>query len=303
MDRRLGLRRDEVHHDAVGLLVVRCVIAALPLKRHADLDHHLAGRRETADLPAIHGHIVRQAVGTQAHLPERRRQDPAHETAGGHGVAVHRGLAGGFVDFLLADAGGMDVGFMRQVHQVVDHQPVIALDVKQAAAKSPGGVVVPLHVRDVVGVRQGRVTGPDPDEPIAFLDREALDRGKAAHALAGHGDRLAVAAHGQTVVAADQFALLHIPEGERRAPVRTEILDGRHLVGFAAVEGDALAADGAAQRLLVDLVGGTGDVPGILRKHDRPLVQGWARETPSRRSSNSGCSSKGAAAPRCTTLP
>jgi hypothetical protein len=32
----------------------------------------------------------------------------------------------GLVDFLLADAGGVHVGFVGQVHQVVDHQAVVA---------------------------------------------------------------------------------------------------------------------------------------------------------------------------------
>ena len=35
----------------------------------------------------------------------------------------------------------------------------------------------------------------------------------------------------------------------------------------APVEDDLLVADGAAERLVVDLVGGAGDVPGVLGKH------------------------------------
>ncbi len=49
------------------------VVAALAGMRHADFDHHVAGRREAADLPAVHRHVVGQAVAAQGRLPERRR--------------------------------------------------------------------------------------------------------------------------------------------------------------------------------------------------------------------------------------
>ncbi|MCY1377422.1 hypothetical protein D9M69_649950 [compost metagenome] len=71
------------------------------------------------------------------------------------------------------------------------------------------------------------------------------------------------------MVAADQLALAHVAQRQLRAAVRAEVLDRRHLAVFAAVEDDFLVADGAPQGLVVDLVGGAGDVPGILREHGR----------------------------------
>jgi hypothetical protein len=54
---------------------------------HADFDQHMAGRGEAADLPAVHRHIVGQAVATQGHAPERRGHDVFHVPGGDHFVA------------------------------------------------------------------------------------------------------------------------------------------------------------------------------------------------------------------------
>src|SRR5207237_752475 len=55
------------------------------------------------------------------------------------------------------------------------------------------------------------------------------------------------------------------------APVRAEVLGGRDFAGARAPEHDLLVADGAAERLGVDLVGRGCDVPGVLGKHGRAL--------------------------------
>jgi hypothetical protein len=116
-----------------------------------------------------------------------------------------------------------------------------------------------------VGLR--RVAGPDPDEAVLLDHRIGLDLREAAHALAGHGDHLAVAAHHQAVVAADQVVVADVAERQLRAAVRAEVFDRRDLAVGAAVEGDLLVADRAAQGLVVDFVGGAGNVPGVLGKH------------------------------------
>ena len=154
----LGLRRDEVHHHAVDLVLVGRVVAAVACVGHADLDQHMAGRGEAADLPAVHGHIVGQAVAAQRHLPERGRGNVVHEAAGDHldigALAARLGLAGRLVDLGLADGAGVHIGLVRQVHEVVDHQPVVGLDVEHAAAIGPFGVVVPGQLRDERGIGQ-----------------------------------------------------------------------------------------------------------------------------------------------------
>ena len=267
-DRGFGLGRDEVHHDAVGLVFGRRVIAAFAGMGHADFDHHMAGQRKAADLPAVHRHVVGQVVAAQRQLPERRRGDVFHKAAGDDLIAIDDGLAWHFVDFLLADAAGMDVGFMRQVHQVVDHQPVVALDVEHATAVGPFRVVIPVLAGNFCRVGQRGITRPDPDEAVALFNRVAADLRKASHALTRHGNGFAFATHFQSVVSADQFAFAHEAQRQRRATVRAEVFERSNTVFLAPVEHDALAADHSAQRLVVDVLRGAGNVPGVFGEHD-----------------------------------
>ena len=164
---------------------------------------------------------------------------------------------------LLRHAQGREVGLVRKVHQVVDHQAVVGLHVVQAAAIGPLRVVGPVQVGQLVLAGLGRVAGPDPDEAVLLDDGKAADRREATHALARHRDGLAVAAHLQAVVAANELALHHPAQRQRRAAVRAEVLQRRDPAVVAAVEDDALATDGAAQRLVVDLARRGGHVPGI----------------------------------------
>ena len=56
-------------------------------------------------------------------------------------VAFHARGARHFVNFFLTNAVGMHIGFVRQVHQVIHHQLVIALDVIKTTAIGPRRVV------------------------------------------------------------------------------------------------------------------------------------------------------------------
>jgi hypothetical protein len=209
----------------------------------------------------------RSPVAAQRGLPERRRHDVFHEAAGDHFLALDLGRHRRFVDFLLADAGRVHVGLVGQVHQVVDHQAVLAVDVVQAATVGPFRILGPFQVVDGGRIGQRLVARPDPDEAVALFDRVAADAGEAAHALARHADRLAFAAHFQAVVAAHQVAVTDKAQRQRRAAVRAEILDRGDLAFLAAIKHDFFAADLAAQRFSVDLVGRAGHVPGVLREH------------------------------------
>ena len=262
----VGLGGDEVHHDAVDLVAVGRVVAAVAGVGHTHLDHDLARRGEAADLPAVHRHVVGQAVAAQRGAPKRWRRDVVHEAAGDHLVATGDGLAGGFVDFGLADAAGVHIGFVRQVHQVVDHEAVIGLDVVEPTAKGPVGVVVPVLVGNGGGVGLGGVTGPDPDKAVALHRRVGADGRKAADALAGHGHGLAVATHHQAVVAAHELAFADAAQRQRRAAVRAKVFERGHAAVGLAVEHQLLVADGAAQRLIAEFVRLRGDVPGVDRE-------------------------------------
>ncbi|MDT4829532.1 hypothetical protein FQZ97_629540 [compost metagenome] len=161
----------------------------------------------------------------------------------------------------------MHIGFVRQVHQVVDHQSVITCDVIETTTVCPLRILGPFEVMDQRRIGLFRVARPHPDESIAFLDREASNAWEALHALVRHGGSLAVAFHDQAVVAADQLSVLDETQRERRTPVGTEILYGRYSAFMATVEHDAFVADLSPQRLIGDFVRGAGDVPGVSRKH------------------------------------
>ena len=79
-----------------------------------------------------------------------------------------RSYYGRLVDLGLADAGRMDVGLVREVHQVVDHQLVVALDVVDAAAMRPGRVVGPEGIVDQRRVGLVGLAGPHPDETVSY---------------------------------------------------------------------------------------------------------------------------------------
>lgn len=159
----------------------------------------------------------------------------------------------------------MHVGFVREIHQVVDHQPVVALDVVQAAAVCPRLALGPFQVMDPGGIGLLRIARPDPDEAVALHHRKLPDARKAAHPLARHAGALAVGLHGQAVVAAHEVAVTHKAERQRRAAVRAEVFQRGHLALLAAVEHHALAADAAAQRLVGDLIGVQATYQAFLR--------------------------------------
>ena len=72
----------------------------------------------------------------------------------------------------LADAGAVHEGFVGQVHQVVDHEAVVALDGDQLAVASPLGIVVPVHVGHERRIRLGGIAGPDPHKAMPLDNRK-----------------------------------------------------------------------------------------------------------------------------------
>ncbi len=161
----------------------------------------------------------------------------------------------------------MHVGLVGEVHQVVDHEPVVAADMVQPAAVGPFRLFRPFKVVDLIGIGEFLIAGPDPDEAVALFDRVAADAWETAHALAGHTDGLAFATHLEPVIAADQLAVTDEAERERRAPMRAKIFDCGHLATLAPVEHDLLAANLATQRPGRDLVRGARHIPCVFWEH------------------------------------
>ena len=194
-NRGLGLGGDEVDHYAVSLEVVGCVVAAMPRMRHPHFDHDVAWRREMANLPTVDRYVISQFVSAQRHLPKRRRSDVLHKTAGGDVVTLGLGDARHFVDFLLANRAGVYIGFVGQVHQVIDHQSVITGNVIQTAAIGPSGVVEKLKLRNQIFTGLVSLSWPHPHKAITLDHRKATDRRKAPDTLAWHGDGFTLATH------------------------------------------------------------------------------------------------------------
>ena len=117
------------------------------------------------------------------------------------------------------------------------------------------------------------VAGPHPDEAVALDDGVGADRREPAHALAGHGDGLAVTSHLEAVIAAHELALDDGAERKRGAAVRAEILQRSRLALGATIQNDRFATDLASEWLVVDFVGHARDVPRVPRKHSSDSLQ------------------------------
>jgi hypothetical protein len=227
------------------------------------------GPFEANDLPAVDLARVAACVADLA-APERWCVDALHPARdGGRTVAV-RGDEGRLGHFAVADRRAVHEGLVRQVHEVVDHEPVVAVDADHLAVAGPGGVVVPVHVGHERGVGLGRIAGPDPDEAVL------LDHRKVAHArrgverfLARHVGAAALAVVDQAVVAADQLVAFEAAERERHQPVPAGVFERGDLAVGAAEHHQLLVADGARQQRVThfDVVGG--GIPGVQRKGGR----------------------------------
>ena len=219
------------------------------------------------DLPAVH--VAGLAKLTR---PERRRFDVLHP-------ARHRDLAVGVGDFervagdgVVADAAGMDIGLVGQVHEIVDDQPVITLQaVEGAAFADPGLIAVPVEIRDLVGIGQGRIAHPDPDQPVSFDCREGLHAGGRVDGfLRRHVGAAADRIEDEAVVAADHLIAVQVTERERQQAVPAGVFQRHDLTVGSPVQDDVFAADRARRQLALDLV-----IPGrgIPRVHG-PRLRG-----------------------------
>ncbi len=159
---RFGLGRDGVEHvavDAAAAITLRRAAAGLG---HADVDRHRARPFEADDLPAVDRPTVAARVADLAG-PERRRRDAFHPARDGGAAVAVRGDERGLGDLAAADRRAVHEGLVRQVHQVVDHQPVVALHGDALAVAGPLGVVVPVqvgHQRQSPGVESPGRTRP-----------------------------------------------------------------------------------------------------------------------------------------------
>lgn len=55
----------------------------------------------------------------------------------------------------------MHEGFVRKIHQVVDHEAVVAFHLNQPTVGCPGRIIVPMHVGNACRIGKGGITRPD----------------------------------------------------------------------------------------------------------------------------------------------
>ena len=172
-----------------------------------------------------------------------------------------------FGDVVVADAGAVHEGLVGEVHQIVDHEAIIAFHMNGLAVAGPGGIVVPVHVGHQRRVGQRRIAHPEPDEAMP------LDHGIGAHAgrgvdgfLRGHEGAAALRIVFQAVIAADDRVAVEPPLGQRHQPVPAGILQRADLAIGLAVHHDMLAADRAGKQRVLEIDVPGGGVPGIERE-------------------------------------
>src|SRR5665213_3326669 len=111
---------------------------------------------------------------------------------------------------------------MRQVHQIVDHQHVIAPDRVAGVLVRPGVVIGEIDDRRRVGQR--RIAHPHPDELVLLDQRIAFHRGVAGNeALARHLHAFARAVDDEPVIAALDALLDDRAAAKRRGAVAAAV--------------------------------------------------------------------------------
>src|SRR5215218_5893183 len=179
-----------------------------------------------------------------------------------------RDIEGRTGDRLVADAAGMDIGLMRQVHEIVDHETVVAFQaVEGATLTHPIGAVVPMEVRDLGRVRQSGISGPEPNETMPLGDRIRADASRRIDGLLRrHVGASAGRIEDETVITADHLIAFEAPHGKRQEPMPAGVLQSRYLSVGAAIENDVLIADGPGCELMLDLMAPGCGIPSVERK-------------------------------------
>jgi len=74
---------------------------------------------------------------------------------------------------------------------------------------------------------------------------------------------VAIATHGEAVIATDQLPIANTAQRQRCPAVRTKIFNGRHLAFEPSEKNHGLIANFSAQGFVSDFVSTTGNVPFI----------------------------------------
>jgi hypothetical protein len=201
----LALGRRKIDDETPHALIVSLERRARVHWRYADIDNNRRGRDELADLPTVD-----QTLLLQRAAPEWRRVDAGHPARDIGPVAFNVHLDRRLHKFGLADRAGMDVRFVCQVHQIVDHQPVIGRDGIIAAVEHPAFRRTGPQIWNQGFVRSGALPHPHPDEAMPLGDGKGFGANAGVHPVGAQRHLLghAVRAELEPVIATpDRIAL------------------------------------------------------------------------------------------------
>src|SRR3984893_5412665 len=177
----LGIRRDRRQKRAVDALRAITLWRARPGERNSDVADYGGRRLEIYDLPTIHMARLAQLL-----RPERRRVDIDHPAGDRRGAIRMSDLEGRTGDRFVANAARMDVGFMRQVHEVVDYEAVVAAQaVERDPLSHPLRSFLPMEIGQLGGIGKRRIARPQPNQTMPLDGGVGADTSRGIDGLLG----------------------------------------------------------------------------------------------------------------------
>ena len=175
----------------------------------------------------------------------------------------------------------MDIGEVREVEQIVEHQPIAALDQRLAGDRVPVGVGDMLVVaRHQVRIGLARIAHPDEHPAVALDHGIGLHPGPARHLLlAGHVGADAVAAEHQAVIAALDLVADQPAFGKRQVAVRAAVLQRDRGAVEPAEQHDVVVEQHAAERRPADILRPGRDIPVVPEQHRAVPFRHRSRKT------------------------
>ena len=142
----------------------------------------------------------------------------------------------------------MHMRFMRQVHQIVDNEAIIARDLICPAVRAPSFGLGHPQIGQQVEISTRRITNPDPHKIIPLHDGISGDtHGRILRGRARHLQTLSGTIEQKAVIAAAQCVSFDHAHGEREQAMRTHIFERDDASILAPVQHHRLFADRPSQ--------------------------------------------------------
>ena len=197
--------------------------------------------------------------------PKRRRVDIDHPPGNRRRAVCMRDIERRTGNRFISDAANMDVGLVRQVHQVVDHQTIVAFKtVKGTAFADPVGAVIPMEIRQLGRIREFGISRPHPDKTMPLDGRVCTDAGSRIDGfLRGHVGAASGGIEYEAVISADDLIVLETTHRKWKQPVPAGVFKCCYRTVSAAIKHYVLVANGAGHEFLLDLMAPSYGIPGV----------------------------------------